>query len=91
MSHFDLNAQFGNHISLLFFMYIATMPFTQGAFTILYQDISKSHEYASALFYRFIYIISTAESLQQCYTNYPVVVVGVICGICIISIIMGRC
>ena len=30
-------------------------------------------------------ILSTAESLQQCYTNHPVVVVGVVC------VVVDRC
>ena len=35
-----------------------------------------------------IFVFSTAESLQLCYTNHPVVVISIICGICII---MDRC
>ena len=36
-------------------------------------------------------LFSTAESLQQCYTNHPVVVVSVICFVCGICVIVDRC
>ena len=34
------------------------------------------------------HLVSTAEGLQLCYTNHPVVVISVICSVCII---VDRC
>ena len=36
-------------------------------------------------------LISPAESLRLCYTNHPVVVIGIICRLCIICIVVDRC
>ena len=32
--------------------------------------------------------VAQAESLQLCYTNHPVVVIGIVCNVCII---LNRC
>ena len=62
-----------------------------GGFTSTHQQDSPV-QYFLSIYSPFktlvVYIISPAENLQQCYTNCPVVVIGIICSICIV---VDRC